>query len=234
MPSTVRPRGPLPARVYWTRRLIVLGVPLLLVVVLARILGGSSDGKDEAAGTATQAGAAIEDDRCAERRADRRAGTGKGKKGKKKRKRSRADRAARAGPRRADRPLRRLRHRRDPGHHLGSRRVRHPDHPQPPHRGDGGLHVAGVGADHDRHDHLRRGLHLEHPRVPGRHRGAGPRDPPGRRHPRRGDVVGQALGRDLLGPYGRGRTWGSTTSRRPPSAATRPTSSSRWSPRPPR
>ena len=65
MASTVRPRGPLPSRVYWTRRLIVLGVPLLLVAVLARILGGSSDGKDEAAGTATQAGAAIEDSAAA-------------------------------------------------------------------------------------------------------------------------------------------------------------------------
>lgn len=59
MPSTVRPRGPLPARVYWTRRLIVLGVPLLLVVVLARVLGGSSDATDNASGTATQAGAAV-------------------------------------------------------------------------------------------------------------------------------------------------------------------------------
>jgi len=57
MPTTVRPRGPLPARVYWTRRLVVLVVPVLLVVVLARVLGGSSDGKDEATATATQAGA---------------------------------------------------------------------------------------------------------------------------------------------------------------------------------
>ena len=55
MPSTVRPRGPLPARVYWTRRIVVLGIPLLLVVVLARVLGGSSDGKDASAGRATQA-----------------------------------------------------------------------------------------------------------------------------------------------------------------------------------
>ncbi|WP_439938129.1 hypothetical protein ACS3YM_00670 [Nocardia sp. N13] len=55
MPSTVRPRGPLPARVYWTRRLVVLGIPLLLVVVLARVLGGSSDGKDASVGRATQA-----------------------------------------------------------------------------------------------------------------------------------------------------------------------------------
>jgi hypothetical protein len=60
MPSTVRPRGPLPARVYWTRRLLVLGVPLLVVVVLARVLGGSSDGKDDTTGTAAQAGAAVE------------------------------------------------------------------------------------------------------------------------------------------------------------------------------
>jgi len=55
MAATVRPRGPLPPRVYWTRRLLVLGVPLLLVVVLARVLGGSADGRDP--GAATQAGA---------------------------------------------------------------------------------------------------------------------------------------------------------------------------------
>ena len=60
MPSTVRPRGPLPARVYWTRRLLVIGVPLLLVVVLARVLGGSSDARDDTAGTATQAGATVD------------------------------------------------------------------------------------------------------------------------------------------------------------------------------
>jgi len=59
MASTMRPRGPLPARVYWTRRIVVLAVPILLVVVLARVLGGSSDGKD-AGGTATQAGAKVE------------------------------------------------------------------------------------------------------------------------------------------------------------------------------
>lgn len=56
MPAAVRPRGPLPARVYWVRRLIVIGVPLLLVVVLARVLGGSADGSDPEA-TARQAGA---------------------------------------------------------------------------------------------------------------------------------------------------------------------------------
>ena len=86
MPSTVRPRGPLPARVYWTRRLIVLGVPLLLVVVLARVLGGSSDGKDETAGTATQAGATIDETSQAPTSGPTvGAKTGAGKKGKKKR-----------------------------------------------------------------------------------------------------------------------------------------------------
>lgn len=59
MATTVRPRGPLPARVYWARRIIVLGVPLLLVLVLARVLGGSSDAKDASDGAATQAGATI-------------------------------------------------------------------------------------------------------------------------------------------------------------------------------
>ena len=38
-------RGPLPARVYWVRRLMVLGIATLLVVGIAKMLGGSSDGK---------------------------------------------------------------------------------------------------------------------------------------------------------------------------------------------
>ncbi|PKH40321.1 hypothetical protein SAMN05192575_110105 [Nocardioides alpinus] len=84
MPSTVRPRGPLPARVYWTRRLIVLGAPLLLIIVLARVLGGSSDGTDAATGTATQAGAAVEETSPAPT-AGPTAAVKKGKKGKKKR-----------------------------------------------------------------------------------------------------------------------------------------------------
>ena len=37
-------RGRLPARVYWVRRLMVLGTATLLVVGIARLLGGSSDG----------------------------------------------------------------------------------------------------------------------------------------------------------------------------------------------
>ena len=49
MSSTVtRPRGPLPARVYWTRRILVLLVAFALVFGLARLLSGglgdSSDG----------------------------------------------------------------------------------------------------------------------------------------------------------------------------------------------
>jgi hypothetical protein len=45
MPLT---RGPLPARVYWTRRLVVLGLPLLLVFVIARVLGAGSDASSTA------------------------------------------------------------------------------------------------------------------------------------------------------------------------------------------
>lgn len=46
MSSVTRPRGPLPRRVYWTRRAVVLGVALLLVFGVAQVLGGGSDGKD--------------------------------------------------------------------------------------------------------------------------------------------------------------------------------------------
>lgn len=88
MPAAVRPRGPLPARVYWTRRLLVLGVPLLLVVVLARLLGGSADGSDPEP-QATQAGArttaAVQPGPVAGPTAPQLAvGTGTGKKGGKK------------------------------------------------------------------------------------------------------------------------------------------------------
>jgi hypothetical protein len=36
-------QGPLPARVYWTRRIMVLGTALLLVFAIARMLGDGSD-----------------------------------------------------------------------------------------------------------------------------------------------------------------------------------------------
>ncbi|WP_134741181.1 hypothetical protein [Nocardioides sp. 503] len=37
-------RGPLPASVYWRRRLVVLSVAAVLVLAFARVLGGGSDG----------------------------------------------------------------------------------------------------------------------------------------------------------------------------------------------
>ena len=62
MPSSrpappMAPRGPLPARVYWFRRLVVLGVAVLLVAGLARLLGGSSDASSDEDAQATTAGA---------------------------------------------------------------------------------------------------------------------------------------------------------------------------------
>lgn len=50
-------RGPLPARVYWTRRVLVLGTAFLLVFGLARLLTGSSDATSEAGNQAVQAAA---------------------------------------------------------------------------------------------------------------------------------------------------------------------------------
>ncbi|WP_244931217.1 hypothetical protein [Nocardioides sp. W7] len=50
MTARTRPpmtRGPLPARVYWRRRLAVLGVVLLLVLGVARLLGTGSDGSSD-------------------------------------------------------------------------------------------------------------------------------------------------------------------------------------------
>lgn len=54
---SMAPRGPLPARVYWFRRLVVLGVAVLLVAGLARLLGGSSDASSDEDPQATTAGA---------------------------------------------------------------------------------------------------------------------------------------------------------------------------------
>jgi hypothetical protein len=47
MSSVTRPRGPLPRRVYWTRRALVAGVALLLVVGIAKVLNGGSNGTDQ-------------------------------------------------------------------------------------------------------------------------------------------------------------------------------------------
>jgi hypothetical protein len=42
--TLTRPRGPLPPRVYWTRRLVVIGLALALTVGIARLLTLGSDG----------------------------------------------------------------------------------------------------------------------------------------------------------------------------------------------
>ena len=47
MSAVTRPRGPLPARVYWTRRLLVLSVALLLVLGIGKALGGGSDASSD-------------------------------------------------------------------------------------------------------------------------------------------------------------------------------------------
>ncbi len=48
-------RGPLPASIYWRRRLLVLGLGLALVFTLSRVLGGGGDGGDaKATDVATQ------------------------------------------------------------------------------------------------------------------------------------------------------------------------------------
>ncbi|WP_322937656.1 hypothetical protein [Nocardioides bizhenqiangii] len=49
-------RGPLPAGVYWRRRLFVLLLAATLVFVIANVLGGGSDAKDDDVPAAQQAG----------------------------------------------------------------------------------------------------------------------------------------------------------------------------------
>lgn len=46
MSTVTSPRGPLPPRVYWTRRLLVLVVGMALVFGISHLLGGSPDGSD--------------------------------------------------------------------------------------------------------------------------------------------------------------------------------------------
>lgn len=47
-------QGPLPARVYWVRRIMVLGTALLLVFAIARMLGDSSDASSSGGGDAAR------------------------------------------------------------------------------------------------------------------------------------------------------------------------------------
>lgn len=51
---TTLTRGPLPARVYWRRRLVVLGLALALVVGVAQLLGRGSDGSSGPEGEAAR------------------------------------------------------------------------------------------------------------------------------------------------------------------------------------
>lgn len=63
MSSVLSPVGPQPARVYWIRRLVVLGVPLVLIIVIAVSCSGggkkpsaSSTGSGTPTGSSTPAG----------------------------------------------------------------------------------------------------------------------------------------------------------------------------------
>jgi hypothetical protein len=58
MSTVTRPRGPLPARVYWTRRLLLLLVALALVLGVARLLGGGG-GDDPGTPSARPVGAEL-------------------------------------------------------------------------------------------------------------------------------------------------------------------------------
>ena len=53
-------RGPLPAGVYWRRRAFVLLLAATLVFVIATLLGGGSDAKDDGVPAAQQAGGQVE------------------------------------------------------------------------------------------------------------------------------------------------------------------------------
>lgn len=52
MSSVVRPSGPLPARVYWVRRMLLLAIVLLVLLAAVRLVGG---GGDPASGESTTA-----------------------------------------------------------------------------------------------------------------------------------------------------------------------------------
>lgn len=47
---SMAPRGPLPARVYWVRRGILIGIALLLVLIVGKLLTGGSDGTEKSEG----------------------------------------------------------------------------------------------------------------------------------------------------------------------------------------
>jgi hypothetical protein len=47
-------RGPLPASVYWRRRVVVLGLGLVLVLLVGKLFGGDDDGTEKAVDSAAQ------------------------------------------------------------------------------------------------------------------------------------------------------------------------------------
>lgn len=61
MSTLARPRGPLPPRVYWTRRILALSVALMLVLGIATVLNAATNGSSEPPATAKQAGADLDE-----------------------------------------------------------------------------------------------------------------------------------------------------------------------------
>jgi hypothetical protein len=72
-------RGPLPARVYWVRRLMVIGTALLLVLAVGRLLGNGSDGSDDGSAAQLAADNASTSPSASEPSAPTQSATGKGK-----------------------------------------------------------------------------------------------------------------------------------------------------------
>lgn len=60
MSALARPRGPLPPRVYWTRRILALSVAFLLVVGVGAALNAASNASGEPPAKAKQAGADLD------------------------------------------------------------------------------------------------------------------------------------------------------------------------------
>ena len=198
---TALTRGPLPARVYWRRRLLLILVALGLVVGTARLLGLGSDASSEQPPQATQAAAEpttttatseaptveVSDIPSESRRAPRAASEEK---------RDRKPVLAEPEGVCADRdvavtPSVRKRGRRRPGHL----------HPRAAHHHHAGLHLAGLAGDAHHEADVGRRRHLDQPGVPARHPLRGRRHPQQRRHQDRGHLVGPALRRRVLAAH---------------------------------
>lgn len=59
--GVLKPAGPLPARVYWFRRVVVVGIPLVLVAVLVWAFAGRGGGSPDGGADAGQDGAPATD-----------------------------------------------------------------------------------------------------------------------------------------------------------------------------